>query len=387
MNKKKGLIIGTFPGSLIGVSSGGVATHIEGLMVELDKRGIDTKICYHKPFGVTHPRAIKNTKSEWFKCVAAGLFGLVRIGFPLKGWDRKTIILLAYYYGALKGFLKTYNPDFIHVHSLYNPAAMLLNHLGYGDKLIITDHGFRSRLDFMENKIAQKLCRANFEAARKVIYISDIYYKFHAESRLGEQDKLVKIPNPTDFSRYPIKTSKSNDKTVILFNGMKQSLYTKGLKSLLDALSLDQEFSKNIKLIAICNEEAQRYIRGNTWPFEYELFGPIKFNEVLKLYSESDLLATPSRFESFGLVYTEALAVGIPVVGYYGTMDEFKKIIGLYIGESADIVNESIGTLLEKIKRALSTPIEKEEVRKTLIEKYSWDGLFNKFYSLYFPNE
>lgn len=387
MNEKKGLIIGTFPGSLIGVSSGGVATHIEGLMSELDKRGIDTKICYHKPFGVTHPRVIKNTKSEWFKCVSAGILGLVRIGFPLKDWDRKTILFFAYYYGALKDFLKSYNPDFIHVHSLYNPAAMLLNHLGYGDKLIITDHGFRLRLDFMENRMAQKLCRANFGAAKKVIYISNIYQKFHEESQLGNQDKLVKIPNPTDFTHYPIKKNTNKGKKEILFNGMKESLYTKGLKPLLEALSLDYEFSKKVRLTAICNEEAQRYVQSNNWPFEYRLYGPLKFNEVLNLYTEADLLATPSRFESFGLVYTEALAVGIPVVGYYGTMDEFQKVIGLYIGESSDIIKEPVEVLLKKIKNALSTPFDREAVRKSLIKNYSWDDLFQKFYSLYYPNE
>jgi len=48
--------------------------------------------------------------------------------------------------------------------------------------------------------------------------------------------------------------------------------------------------------------------------------------DLLKLYSQADVFAMPSLVEAFGVVFLEAMACGIPVVGtYVGGIPEIVK--------------------------------------------------------------
>jgi glycosyltransferase involved in cell wall biosynthesis len=49
---------------------------------------------------------------------------------------------------------------------------------------------------------------------------------------------------------------------------------------------------------------------------EVHLFGRISDQELAALYREADIFALPTRVESFGLVFMEAMAQGLPVVAY-----------------------------------------------------------------------
>lgn len=130
-----GLIIGTLPASYRGIAAGGIATHIEGLIKSLQANGIKTYICYHKPFGVKHPDVINSLKIGWICAVLKGFMLLFFVkGYVTRRYSFKTNVLVAYYYATLSTFLKKNTPDFIHIHSLYNPAAIALKWLKYPKK-------------------------------------------------------------------------------------------------------------------------------------------------------------------------------------------------------------------------------------------------------------
>lgn len=64
------------------------------------------------------------------------------------------------------------------------------------------------------------------------------------------------------------------------------------------------------------------------------IYGRLNRSEISAVYSKCDCFVLPSRFETFGVVYIEALAAGLPV-------------IGTKCGGPEDIIDESTGLLIE----------------------------------------
>lgn len=61
-----------------------------------------------------------------------------------------------------------------------------------------------------------------------------------------------------------------------------------------------------------------------------ELFNRVKFlgyrNDVSRVMSFSDIMVIPSKWEGFGLVAVEAMAIGLPIV--YSDLDGLKEVVG-----------------------------------------------------------
>lgn len=388
---KTGLIIGTLPEKYIGIASGGIATHIGGLIDSLQKKSVRIWICYHKPFGLRHPEVINSTKVGWLSAVCRGTLKLLfSRNFHFSRYSLKNNMLIAYYVGTLDPFLKEHKPDFIHVHSLHNPAGVALSLLDWQGNWVVTDHGFWLT---PYNRKQLALLRDNYALANQVIYISDNAYNEHEKAGLGDMSKLVKISNPSSFGDYPVKLSDTvvahhgNKNKIIFFNGYKESLETKGLRFLLEAVDNNEYLCSHAELWIICNDEAQEYIKSRKWKCNLKIYGRRSFLEILEMYRSSDILVVPSKFESFGLVYTEALSVGIPVIGYHAVIHEFQKTLGQYIGCGIDIGTETPNDLAGKIIDVLNAVFDAPAVRSALIHNYDWNILIKRFLSLYYPEQ
>jgi glycosyltransferase involved in cell wall biosynthesis len=62
------------------------------------------------------------------------------------------------------------------------------------------------------------------------------------------------------------------------------------------------------------SEEFRREHAGAAWLDRVKVRGFVSESERDALYRQCDIVVTPSRFESFGLVYLEAMRFGKPVV-------------------------------------------------------------------------
>src|SRR5690606_32540649 len=141
----------------------------------------------------------------------------------------------------------------------------------------------------------------------------------------GQQSKLVKIKNPIRVCEKVTKPKKTSDKTIIFFNGLTESIKIKQFDLLLKAIQEDKYLRTNINIVAIANTEAHNYVAQNKFDFEIELYTAIPWNKVKTLYLKSNLFVLPSKSESFGLAYLEALSFGVPIIAFEDVFNEFQS--------------------------------------------------------------
>lgn len=379
------LIIGPIPKQYGGKELGGIATHIYGFINEALNNNLKISIWYHK--GVVRkcslPQGLEiiNNKLLFF----IKMFSFLPLFFSSKinFLDYKSRLILCYQYVCLRDHLKKKKIDIIHIHSLQNTSTLALKLLkGKYSKIpvVITDHGFWQ--SNVKNK-RLKLLKSNCNYAKKVIYISDFAYKYHKKYKFSEEEKLKKIHNPIIFER-PNYVKVKNKTKVLFFNGLSESVKRKGFVELIEAINCSSYLHKNVKLIAIVNEHGEKYINKIDTKFKYELFPKLDWVEIRQIYLQSDVMVLPSKSESFGLVYIEALMFGIPIVGFNGVFDEFSTVFKEnYIGESYSPKVDSIEDLAIQIEKALNTPFDKERVIDVVENQYSWHYKINDFIQLY----
>lgn len=167
--------------------------------------------------------------------------------------------------------------------------------------------------------------------------------------------KVVVIPHAVDLERFS-PAEKKPDKKVVLC---------------VAANTLDKRVDlveKAVKLIP----GAQFMAVGKGNPIE------ASFNEMPEIYKKADVFCfTPNPWESFGLVFLEAMASNLPVVT---TNDPIRREI---IGEAGIFVDdpEDSKKLAEAISKALSTGWGNKPRAQT--EKFSWDKIKVKYEELF----
>lgn len=102
--------------------------------------------------------------------------------------------------------------------------------------------------------------------------------------------------------------------------------------------------------------------------------------ELIKHYREGDIFIMPSRYETFGLVYAEALSQGLPVIytrgqGFDGQFNEGE------VGYSVQY--DSAEEIVEKIKLIINDyqTISKNCLDK--VDKFNWDRIANEYIEVY----
>lgn len=101
---------------------------------------------------------------------------------------------------------------------------------------------------------------------------------------------------------------------------------------------------------------------GQPWLSRVTFEGRVDEEALKQAYVDCDIFVAPSRFESFGLVFLEAMRVGKPV-------------IGCYAGGMPEVVSANISGILvepgnvEQLAQALLSLIRDEDLRRAMGEK------------------
>lgn len=283
-----------------------------------------------------------------------------------------------------------FKPDIIHVHHVM-PLTWIARFvkIAYGLNFIVTVHG--SELPTItDDKRYTYLTEEALMRAKRIVansfwtreWIHKIYgNKYHDQMRV--------IPGGVNISDFPedMNTNevdakyKLKGRKMILFSG-KLTKY-KGVKYLIQA-------AKNIDaIVGIAGDGPEM---GNLSKMAKELnldnvkfFGFIDNDDLIKLYYRADICVVPSVWdEPLGLVVLEAMATKTPVVvTRKGGIPLAVKdgVNGFFIRprNSKEIV-EKVNLLLQndELRQKMG-----EKARKTIIERFTWEKIANRYEKIY----
>jgi glycosyltransferase involved in cell wall biosynthesis len=164
------------------------------------------------------------------------------------------------------------------------------------------------------------------------------------------------FPPVTAKISYFTNVSSSNPLKLIFVGGLTQR---KGIADVFEAVKV---FGNRVSLTVVGNKTGENCPVLNEALHKHRWIPSLPHENILKLMREHDVLLFPSLFEGFGMVITEAMAQGTPVI----TTERTCGPDIITHGENGWLVDAgSTQKLIEAIENILMTPAVIESVGKT----------------------
>ena len=95
----------------------------------------------------------------------------------------------------------------------------------------------------------------------------------------------------------------------------------------------------------------------------------LESKELAKIVCKTDVLCVPSKYESFGLVYAEALCLGVPVIGFAPSIEFIENELGIKCG--VGLIEQSVESISNAIQQINNQEWDKIQVSNVARNKFS----------------
>jgi len=279
----------------------------------------------------------------------------------------------------------------IHAHTWYSDGgvAYLLSRK-YNMPFIIairnTDLNVHYKYLFHHRKFGKKILRK----AKSIILIGN-YQKVLFDSYIKIEDKikskLTVVPN--GVNSFWIENSKafipqkSIDKCKILYVGtfIKRKKLTE-LQQAIVELSIKNNIECELHIVGEGGTQTEMILENiKAYPDLFKYHGRIaQKEELIRIYRDCHLFVMPSRNETFGLVYVEAMLQGLPILytDKEGIDGFYEEKIGEKVSRQADVIEiqQAILTLIDNYSN-YEIPTQK------LIENHNWKNIALTYKKIY----
>ncbi len=283
---------------------GGVKNHIFGLSDELEKMGHELTIIA--------PNGQANSNDSKIR-----LFGRNR-SLKISGTKIDLNIALGEDRKNLKAFLQSQQFDIIHYHTFWNPMIPYQVWKHSSARNIVTFHD-TPKQKWLGKTVMPMAASVIFRMMDKVISVSN-----SQASNIGGADhpRIRIIPNGLEIAEYQLPIGKLDEfddgKFNLLFLGRLEP--RKGVIYALEAFKSLKKSTPELRLI-IAGEGQEKelvtsFIKDNQLD-DVRVLGQVNEATKIALLKTADLYLAPAIFgESFGIVLLEAMASGVPMVGF-----------------------------------------------------------------------
>lgn len=324
----------------------------------------------------------------------------LNVYMPLSLLRRPTLIYWENLYAInVSKVVKKYNIDLIHAHFAYPEGLVgLLTKRETRKPLIVTLHGYDILVEpsvgygIRLMKKYDAIVRAVLKDADRVIVASRAAYGEAA--RLCHSDKIVLIPNGVDTIRFNPELDGSvirekcgiEDAFVVFTVRHHEPQY--GIEYLIRAIPHVTHRRNDVVFVIGGNGTLRKYHEHLAYELgvkNHTIFtGRIPRNDLPLFYAASDVVVIPSLQEAWGLVCTEAMACGKPVIGsdVGGLRDQIIDSFNGFLVPPKDS-----RAIAEKILYLIENPDKAKKLgfngRKLVVERFSIEKRIDKLVELY----
>ena len=296
-------------------------------------------------------------------------------------------------------YLKKNDFDIVHVHLPFAANVLINLHRKLREKMVYTAHADEYRLGlskFLKPPLAARIFSPDLYLMKRVKK-STVLNKALKEKLIAkgiEEEKLEVIPNGVNVDDFNlskgeierVKEKYELNETTIMFSGTVTP--RKGVEYLVKAAEILKESNAlflivgNINLDREYANKVMEYAKLRNLKIRFTGFVP--YEDLKALYSACDIFVLPSLEEGFGMVLTEALASGKPLIGSNvgGIPMQIKDGWNGFLVEPA---NEK--QLAEKIRYLIENEEEiirmGKNSRKLAEEKFDWEKIAGKYLEVY----
>ena len=260
---------------------------------------------YYRPLGITH-RLINGIHSyDYFLIPGAitGLFGK-KVNMAIKHMQLNRLFKQAV---RIHG-----NPDLLYAHYMTNIHIAVSPHLQYNIPLVGIEHWSEMGKEIVKPSVV-KLAKDTYPYVNQLITVSDSLRK-NIKKWVGSDAVVVHNMVGKEFTYQPNNTP--HPFTIVSTGRL---VYGKGFDLLIEALhrlnnQLPEGWQCNIIGGGEKKAELQQQIDEAQLNNHIRLVGQKTKQEIVQLLQQSDIFVLPSRSETFGVVYIEATACGLPII-------------------------------------------------------------------------
>ena len=250
----------------------------------------------------------------------------------------------------------------------------------YNIPLVITEHSSVKRGQYVRQSYYKRIVNS-YKSADSIIAVGNGLKK-EIEELTSRKDIKV-IGNLVDLSLFNIRNIKRENDEFIFFS-VAFLEGEKGLDTLIKAFSM--RFNNEKVRLVIGGDGSQRQwlegiAKNEGIENQVTFTGALSREEVAEWMNKCDAFVLPSRYETFGVVYIEALASGKPVIGTFngGAEDIVTKDVGILV--NIDNIKE-LSDAMDYIRKN-NKEYQYDKLRKYCTEKFSANVIIKKIINVY----
>ncbi len=281
--------------------------------------------------------------------------------------------------GRVRDIMKAFKPDVVLAFQQGMFLTLRLYTLGMSIPVVAAERESPFRYDFLQAGKYRELIFQTFRLAPHITVQCDSYVEAYPTYL---QRKITVVPNAVfPASRYATPEGQAGQEKILLC--VARLSYAKNQTVLIEAFGRVAEMFPDWTLVLAGEGESRQSLEAQIQRRDLQervrLLGAVK--DVSALYTTSHLLCIPSRFEGFPNVLGEALAHGLPAVGYQdcgGVRDLIEHGKNGWLAEG----NGYLEPLVSSLKEAMAGHEKRKAMGKEAIEsveKYQPEKIYDRW--------